>query len=291
MKILVTGSNGFVGKRFMEYNKDRYDLVPVLLRSGSVEDVDFTGVDAVVHLAGKAHDMKLKDETVYFNINYELAKGMADRAKKHSIPHFIYVSSVKVYDDSTLHILNETSTCNPTDAYGKSKLKAEQYLQSIASENFIVSIVRPPLVYGPGVKGNMSRFLDLTKSRSMLPFGKMGNRRSMVFVDNLIALINRIIDTKSKGIFVAGDEKPVSTESLILMIADAMGKKMKLIAMPGISRGLLKLMKPSIYKRLFGSFVIDNEQTNKSLNFIPPHSTKEGVQQMVNWYLNEKNKP
>ena len=285
MKIIVTGSNGFVGKRFMEFNKDRYELVPVSLRSGNIEHVDFSGVDAIVHLAGKAHDMKLKDEQVYFQINYELAKALADKAKQHSVPHFIYVSSVKVYDDNTFGILNENSACNPTDAYGRSKLKAEQYLQSISTDNFTVSIVRPPLVYGPGVKGNMLRFVELTQNRSILPFGKMGNRRSMVFVDNLVALINRIIDTKSKGIFVAGDEKPISTETLLVLISEAMGKKLKLIAMPGISRGLLKLMKPSIYHRLFGSCVIDNERTNKMLQFSPPYSTKEGIQSMVNWYL------
>ena len=288
MKILVTGSNGFVGMRFMQINEGRYDLLPVSLRSGNIDEIDLSGVDAIVHLAGKAHDMKLNDEAVYFKINYKLAKELADKAKASRVPHFIYISSVKVYNDNTFDILNENSACNPTDAYGRSKLKAEQYLLSITSEDFKVSIVRPPLVYGPGVKGNMLRFLELVRNRSMLPFGKMSNRRSMVYVDNLVALINRIIDTGSKGIFVAGDEKPISTETLLRLMAEAMGKKLKLIAMPGISRGLLKLMKPSIYRRLFGSFVIDNEETNKALNFVPPYSTREGIQKMVAWYLNEK---
>ena len=157
MKLAITGSGGFVGKRFMEYNKGRYQLINVSLRSADPSDIDLQEAESILHLAGKAHDMHAKDERVYYEVNYELTKMLADEARKQGVPHFIYVSSVKVYGEEQNGILNESSPCHPLDAYGKSKLQAETYLRSIESDQFKVAIVRPPLVYGPGVKGNMIR--------------------------------------------------------------------------------------------------------------------------------------
>lgn len=289
LTVAVTGANGFVGQRFMQYKADRYRLKPISLRgvrpalSGAEgpESIDLNGVDVIVHLAGKAHDMSLQDEQVYMNINYELTKALADHALRSGVKHFIYVSSVKVYGEGGDEVLNENSACHPEDPYGRSKLRAEQYLQTL---NFTVSIVRPPVVYGPGVKGNIIRLLAAVDKGSMLPLGNTRNRRTMVFLDNLIELIHRIIDNRAAGIFVAGDRQPLSTDGLIRIIGDKLGKKTKLISIPRFMRKLMNMVKPGLYKRLFGSFVIDNSSTNQRLQFTPPYSTEEGVKQMVDWY-------
>jgi nucleoside-diphosphate-sugar epimerase len=284
MKVVVTGANGFVGKRFMEYNQGKFQLQALSLRSNGLSSFDFTGVDAIVHLAGKAHDMQSTNDQEYFDINFELTKKVADNAKSQGVPHFLYISSVKVYGDEDRELLDEESTCIPGDAYGKSKLEAELYLKSIESNQFKVAIVRPPLVYGPGVKGNMIRMLKLADSNLPLPFAKTRNRRSMVFLDNLIELLNRIIVTGSSGTFVAGDARAVSTEELISEIRKAMDRKTRLIAIPGAGRWLLRKLRPDFSKRLFSSFAIENRRTNQVLQFEPPFSFEYGIKQMVDWY-------
>ena len=270
----------------MAYKPDRYKLVPVSLRNTRPKDIDLTGIDVIVHLAGKAHDMQLKDEKVYFDINYELTKELGEHAWHSGVKHFIYISSVKVYGEgSDGKVLNENTMCYPEDPYGKSKLKAEFAAQGLPIE---VTVVRPPVVYGPGVKGNILRLLEAVDKGRPLPLGKTGNQRSMVYLDNLIELIHRVIDSGKPGIFVPTDERPVSTDELIRLMGRGLGKRTRLITIPGFMRKLLKLVRPGLYKRLFGSFVIDNTITNRKLQFKPPYSTEYGIQQMVNWYKENK---
>jgi nucleoside-diphosphate-sugar epimerase len=285
MKIIaVTGVTGFVGKRLVAYNKDRYRIVPLALRGVIPSAIDLNGIDAVVHLAGKAHEMQPVPDSIYFDINYELTRQLALRAKEQGVPHFIYISSTKVYGDDIQTVLTERSACHPTDAYGRSKLQAEQYLQSMGTPGFAVAIVRPPLVYGPGVKGNMIRLLQLAEKKIPLPFGNTGNARSMVFVDNLIELINHIIDQQAAGIFVAGDRQALATNELIQLMRNELGNKSGLVSIPFILRSLIKKMKPALYIRLFGSFVVDNTATNARLRYTPPVSSAQGIAIMVDWF-------
>lgn len=282
--IAVTGATGFVGRRLTVYNSNRFHQQVIALRDTPVDTINLAGVDAVIHVAGKAHDMGQAGDKVYFDVNYELTKQLADKAKEDGVGQFIYISSTKVYGDDVSGILNESSPCAPADAYGASKLKAEQYLQSVQNDQFKVAIVRPPLVYGPGVKGNMIRLLQLANKNIPLPFGKINNARSMVFVDNLIELINKIIEKEAIGIFVAGDDRPLATDELLSLMRMYLGNKKRLVSIPEFSRKILKMGRPALYTRLFGSFVISNENTNRYLDFTPPFSTAYGVEQMVNWF-------
>lgn len=268
----------------MEYNSGKYSLKPISLRSFDEAQIDLRDADVLVHLAGKAHDMKLADDAPYFEINYELTRKLADQAKLQQVPHFVYISSVKVYGDDRDYV-DEDSSCHPTDAYGKSKLQAETYLQSIQSPGFKVAIVRPPLVYGPGVKGNLIRLLRLAEKDIPLPFGGVDNRRSMVYLDNLIELINEIIAKQATGILVAGDLQPLSTAELITLMRGFMGKKPGLVSITTVGRKILKALRPKLFSRLFGSFVINNQKTNERLGFRPPYASEYGVKQMVEWYL------
>jgi nucleoside-diphosphate-sugar epimerase len=283
-RVGVTGSTGFVGKRLMEYNKERFLLHPLDLRKTDIGSLDLGGIDAIVHLAGKAHQMTPINDSIYFEVNYGVTKKLAEQAKKQGVKQFIYISSTKVYGDDVKEKLNEQSDCKPTDAYGSSKLEAERCLQELESDDFKIAIVRPPLVYGPGVKGNMIKLLALAKKKYPLPFGNTRNARSMVYVDNLIELINVITDKKATGIFIAGDVGPVSTSELITLIRRNFGKSNSLITIPDFIRSIIRQLKPAFYNRLFGSFVVDNSDTNGRLNFTAPYTTEEGVKQMVNWF-------
>ncbi len=279
-KILLTGANGFIGKRFVEYNKERFDITTLSVRDDSYKTVDFTGLNSIVHLAGKAHDMNCNDDSEYYKVNVDITKTLATKAKEDGVNHFIYISSVKVYGKEDRGLITEKSECFPEDAYGKSKLQAEQFLQTIQDENFKVAIVRPPMVYGAGVKGNMDRLIHLCQKKYPLPLGNIGNLRTMVFVDNLVEVLNAIIDYKAAGIFIPGDKKPISTDALIMMIKQSLGEKNNLIAIPSFLRKIIKFFKPALYKRLFGSFVIDTKATNGKLNFVPPFSTEFGIDVM-----------
>ena len=126
MQIMLTGASGFVGERFMEINGSRFDLVPVSLRGTNIEEIDLTGIDSIVHLAGKAHEMKPVDDQVYYDVNYGLTKKLAEWARHCGVPHFVYISSVKVYGDETPGPLNEQSPCLPTDAYGKASCRQKK---------------------------------------------------------------------------------------------------------------------------------------------------------------------
>ncbi len=279
-KIVVTGASGFVGQHFLQVNKNEYQIIAISLQNKDWQKQTFIGVDAIVHLAGKAHQMEAIDDQIYFEVNTELTKQLIDKAQSDTVPHFVYISSTKVYGDGNYDYLNEKSNCVPTDAYGKSKLAAEQYV--LAQSNIKVAIIRPPLVYGVGVKGNMQRIVALVKKKNWLPFGNINNKRSMVYVGNLTALINTIINQQATGLFVAGDATPQSTTQLVQTVAIAANKNIKLIAIPTLLRSLIKRIKPTLYIRLFGDFYVDNTNTNKQLNFTPPFTFQEGINKMVN---------
>ena len=283
--ILLTGSSGFVGKRFVEYNQQNYTIHSVSLRTTKVAEIDWKNYDAIVHLAGKAHQMEKIDDQIYFDVNYDLTKQLADRAKKEKVPHFVFVSTIKVWGDDYKNAHLEIKTpCKPDDAYGKSKLQAENYLQEIQSPDFKIAIVRPPLVYGPGVKGNMIRFMKLANNPMPLPFGGIENKRTMVFLDNLVELINTIVDQQAAGVFLAGDKTPLSTSSLIESIQLNLKEKTGLFKLPGFVVSMMNVVKPELVKRLFYSLTIDTKETNELLNFSPPFTSEYGIQKMVNWY-------
>jgi nucleoside-diphosphate-sugar epimerase len=284
LNIGVTGSTGFVGERFLEYNRSRYDLRELNLRKHAVSEIDLAGLDGIVHFAGLAHQMTPVADEQYYRINVDLTRELAEKAKKRGVRHFIYISSTKVYGDQVAGSLDENSPCHPGDAYGKSKCKAEEILQSMVSDGFIISIVRPPVVYGPKVKGNILKLMHLSKKKIPLPFANLNNQRSMVFIDNLIELINAIIEQKAPGVFVAGDIKPVSTEWLVSSLQKNMHGRAFLFPLPSVVKKLIKAIKPGLYTRLFGSFVIDNSSSNHRLNFVPPYQTEAGITEMVNWF-------
>ncbi|KOF03996.1 hypothetical protein OB69_03050 [Roseivirga seohaensis subsp. aquiponti] len=279
-EVLVTGASGFVGQLFCVKNKDRYIIKTVSLQNIKVKDLDLSSVDVILHLAGIAHRMEKTDDSLYYDVNYELTKELATAAKAANVGHFLFVSTIKVYGDE-YELLTPDTECRPNDAYGKSKLLAEEALKGLESEDFKVSIVRPPLIYGQGVKGNMKKLIALVERRKYIPFGNINNLRSMVGVDNFVALLDRVIETRKSGTFLIQDTEPVSTSRLISEISKAKNINVKLISIPRVMRFTIKKIAPEIYKRLFGSLIVDDSATRNILNFEPPYSFEEGVRLMV----------
>jgi len=290
MKIIITGSSGFIGRNFIKSSYYKNKLTPVSLKNTPIDQVDFQNINSILHLAGLAHQINGAPSEAYFRINSDLTFDLARKAKEKGIRHFIFVSTVKVYGEVSKEgsPWNESSVCNPVDPYGKSKFEAECRISALSDSSFTVSIIRTPIVYGEGVKGNILRLLTFINSLRILPFGGIGNKRSMVYINNLIGLIDRVIEKKESGIFLAGDENQMSTTDLVKIISASMSKKKLIFKLPNLFIILLKYIKPELINRLYASFEIDCSNTNKKLDFKPQISSQEGVAEMVKWYLNNK---
>jgi nucleoside-diphosphate-sugar epimerase len=287
--VLVTGSTGFIGTHFVENNKI-FNITEVDLITNEVSKIVFKNINTVLHLAGLVHQMKGAADEQYFKVNRDLAFEVAKKAKANKVEQFVLMSTAKVFGELTTekHEWNENSECNPQDTYGKSKYEAEKLIKGLEDESFKVAIVRSPLVYGPGVKANMLNLVKLVDRFPILPFGGINNLRSMVYVGNLVALLKHIIDKQVSGIFIAGDRSPLSTMDLAELISKALGKKRILFQFPKFILNIANLFKPTYVYRIFGSIVLDNSNTNKFLEFIPPYTSEEGILEMVNWYKSRK---
>jgi len=288
-KILITGSSSFVGSNFIKYSVHR-DVQEISLFEYSPDRIDFTRFDIVIHLVAIVHQSKQIHEVEYYNINKDLGLKVAENAMRGGVHQFIFLSTVKVYGEFIPNSgpWDEDSSCLPEDSYGKSKYEAELALKQMETKDFIVSIIRTPLVYGVGVKANMLSILRLVDRFPILPLAKVKNKRSFTSAENLVAFIDRIIERKASGIFIAMDEQPLSTTDLVNLISRCLNKKVCLFKMPGIFIRLGKYIIPKIFDRLFGSFEMDNSKTLAKLDFKPPLTTEEGIEKMVAAYKLDK---
>lgn len=288
MNCLVTGSTGFLGAHVLPELRTSFQVITVSLRNTGLKKIDLENVNVIIHLAGLAHQMQKIDPIKYFEVNRDQTLSLAKKAKDSGVTQFIFISTVKVYGDDVHEIMDEDSLCHPTDPYGQSKLEAEQGLQKLEDDKFIVSIIRPPLIYGKGVKGNLDKIINLCNNLPVLPFANIKNERSMVYAGNVTALIIKLLEEKKSGIFIAGDKDRKSTSDLVEMIAKKMKLNKPFLSIPFIFRFILEKIKPGIHQRLFSDFIIDNSKTNKKLQFVPPFSFEEGISNMVSTHLNQK---
>lgn len=284
MKILITGGQGFVGSYFMNHSK--YSMYSLSLREQPIDKIDFTKFDTIIHLSALVHQMKGAPEIEYFKINRDLTIDLATQAKLSGIKHFIFFSTVKVYGEFTEgnNVITEDSVCDPKDAYGKSKLEAERLLANLVDDNFIVSIIRIPLVYGPNVKGNLRSLVKLVDKFPILPFGNINNKRNLVFVGNLLKYVEKIVLLNQGGVFLICDLTPISTSDLIKTIAKFSNKKITLLPIPKFIQYLVMCVHPSLGVRLFGNLHLDNTQTRKKLEIENAFSFEIGIEEMVNYF-------
>ena len=277
--ILLTGSTGFIGSFFTKQFQRQYNIKDFSLFKNDLEALDLSDIKTVIHCAALVHQKTDYPYEKYYDINVAYPMELARKAKKHGVKQFIFISTIAVYGEEEKR-LNEETVCNPVTSYGNSKLEAENQLEKLGDNRFIISIIRSPMVYGKDAPGNIKSLLKLIRQIPVLPFSKIENKRSFVYIGNLCEIIHRIIQTKKKGIFLASDDKPISTTMLIQLISKAMGKKTILIKIPFFEVAL-KVLKPSIHKRLYGDLIVDNTVTKQKLNFENRYTTDAGINLMV----------
>lgn len=283
--ILITGANSYVGVSFEKWISqwpDKYHVDTIDMIDGSWREKSFAGYDAVFHVAGIAHvsaDPSKKD--LYYKINRDLAIETAEKAKKDGAKHFIFMSSMIIYgSDEPVgqeKIITKDTQPAPSDFYGDSKLQADLAIQQLADENFAVSIMRPPVIYGPGCKGNFPKLLKLAKYAFIFP--DIDNRRSMVYIDNFCECVRQIIDETKGGIFFPQNEEYVSTKDVIIRARKITGHGTLVLPCPkSISR---QLSKKQIFNKAFGSKIYDMELSGyRKYNVV---SYEDGLIRMVKY--------
>jgi UDP-glucose 4-epimerase len=317
-KILITGATGFVGRALFENLKlKKKYLIHLSTRTNqeklfegkktfNVGEIDsntnwndaLDGVDCIVHCAARAHTTEKKQTdslNAYRRINVDGTRNLAKQAAGGGIKRFIFLSSIKVNGDGTIasKSFKYNHISQPEDAYGISKWEAEQALLEISKQTGLeVVIIRPPLVYGEGVKRNFLRLLDLVYKQIPLPFAKINNLRSFIGLDNLIDLIICCIDHPKAGgkTFLVSDGEDLSTPDLIIKLSKFMDKSPRLFQVPQYIIQLIGHLvgKSSEIKRLFGSLRVDNSYTREILEWKPVLSLDESLAKTVRWYLKNR---
>lgn len=307
-KLLVTGANGFVGAAFCEaLSADNIPFVacvrnlagfclpvPAAFETGDFSaDVDWTPALAdcsvVVHLAARVHMMReqaANQEAVYQAMNVDATMRLAEQAAQQGVRRFVYVSSVKVNGERTLDKpFRADDPPAPEDPYGRSKLAAEKALQEWSDKTGTeLVIVRPPLVYGPGVRANFLRLMQLVKSGVPLPLGSIQNRRSMVALGNLVDFLMRCATHPAAlGTWLVSDNHDLSLPELVTKIATAMGQRPRLLPVPPglLAAGATLLGCRAAAGRLLDSLQVDISPTLDRLGWTPPLDVDSGIRRAV----------
>ncbi|HEM6777217.1 TPA: NAD-dependent epimerase/dehydratase family protein, partial [Legionella pneumophila] len=304
-KILITGATGFIGR----------SLVPALLSEGhdvrcAVLQLDSTlqaeqivinnlevhtdwtdalrNVEIVIHLAARVHIMKeyaTSSLDEYCKINSIATKNFVEQAAQNNVKRFIFLSTIKVHGEFSQNNLPFSEDCRtqPEDPYAKSKLYAEQFIQEIcqnARMEFV--ILRPPLVYGPYVKANFLRILQLVDKKWPLPFGSIYNKRTFIYIDNLVSAISAVVSEPSAAnqVYLVADDCSWSLTQLVQTLSRKMNTKLFLIPIPvQILIFLFKLCGlKNINTRLFSSLEVSNEKIKSQLGWTPPVSSIDGLE-------------
>jgi len=235
LKLLVTGASGYIGRKFCEDYAKNYDFTCVSLREKKIEYIDFSGIETILHLSALVHQKESQPADEYFRVNYKQTIDLAKAAKLNGVRHFVFFSTVAVYglngylDGEEEYIITEESKCNPVDPYGESKLSAEIGLLALEDEDFVVSIIRPPVVYGAACPGNMTRLLEIVKKIPVLPFDFSKNKRSMVFIGNLTNFTNLIILKKIRGVTIPQDKEIFSIKKIVQLLSKCSNRKVFLL--------------------------------------------------------------
>jgi nucleoside-diphosphate-sugar epimerase len=317
-KVLVTGASGFVGQRLCSVLLSRGFSVRAVVRSDSqlsITDIheavalgeidtqtdwstEFAHIDCVIHCAARAQVMneaKADALAAYRAVNVNGTRRLAEQAAEMGVRRFIFLSSIKVNGEGSVSggfFASSDNAC-PQDAYGISKWEAEQGLREVAAQRGLeIVIIRPPLVYGSGVKGNFLSILNWLSWGVPLPLGAIQNKRSLVGVDNLADLIVTCINhpAAANQTFLVSDGEDVSTTELLYRLGTALGKPARLLPVPAtlIEFAATLAGKQEIAQRLLGNLQVDISMTKETLDWEPRHSVDDGFQKTAQWYLNSR---
>ena len=314
MVIAITGANGFLGDALLR-KLCQYEVIALVRKRPFIQlaevkdktcgdlsplqvwDNLLLGVDVVIHTAARVHSMheRSSSDMGFRRTNVEGTLNLARQAANLGVKRFIFLSSVKVNGELSNDgepFLAE-NTPKPEDAYGVSKMEAELGLYQISNETDMeVVCIRPPLIYGPGVKGNFMVLLRWLQSGIPLPLGAVHNRRSLVAIDNLVDLIVTCIDHHAAAdqTFLVSDDKDLSTTELLRLMGSALDRPTRLIPLPSklLQLGAKLFGKEEITQRLLGNLQVDISKTKGLLSWSPPLTVEEGLKKTADWYHKQR---
>jgi nucleoside-diphosphate-sugar epimerase len=311
--VLITGASGFIGRELCTRILDNGRLVRGTVRTESdvsrlpdgvdaisIASIDsdtnwdniLADIDTVVHLAARVHvmdDASYDPLAEYRKVNVEGTKCLAVAAANAEVKRFVYISSIKVNGEGRASAYTEDDKEAPEDPYGLSKWEAEQELHKISDTTGIeVVILRPPLVYGPGVKANFLELMKIVDKGTPSPLAKVDNRRSFIYIENLVdAVLTCIKHSGSAGqTYFVSDDEDVSTSELIRKIASALNKPARLFPFPKLLMFILGRLigKGPAVDRLIGSLTVDISKIKQDLGWKPPFTMEHGLQKTAEWY-------
>lgn len=278
-RILITGTNSYIGTSFERFLKENYpneyvvDTVDMI--DGSWRGKSFAGYDSVFHVAGIAHQKETKkNAALYYVVNRDLAIEVAEKAKNEGVSQFVFLSSMSVYGMDTGIITKETVP-SPKSNYGKSKWQAEEKIRLLEDETLKVCILRPPMVYGKGCKGNFQTVVNLVKKSPVFPNVK--NKRSMIYIDNLSSFVKLCVDNSLSGLFFPQNEEYVSTVELAIGISETINNRLCLEYVSGLGVLALRLFLPTA-KKAFGTLIYDIDDAMEYCVVSKMDSIKRSVQ-------------
>ena len=274
-RILITGSGSYIGshvKAYLEQWPERYQVEMISLRTDDWRQRSFAGFDAVLHAAGIVHQPKSKDDPsqaeLYDRVNHRLAVEVAEKAKREGVGQFLFLSTEAVYGihapvGKVITITKDTPL-HPADNYGISKAKAEKGIGILRDDTFKVVILRPPMIYGKGCKGNYQALSKLAKKLPVFPL--VENQRSMLYIDNLCEFIRLLVEDEADGLFCPQNEEYVSTSDMVNRIAHLNGRGILMVRGFGWA---LKLLRPmtGMVDKAFGSLCYDRSLSDYPKNY------------------------
>lgn len=262
-KVLVTGKTSYIAMSFQKYmhnhtdkGKTKWCVKLLSVRDDAWKDEDFSQYDAVIHCAGIVHQGGKVPKQNYVKVNQNLTVELAKKAQKEGVHQFIFISTMNVYGMLNGMITISTKP-NPRSMYGKTKLEAEKELLLLQNEQFNVCILRPPMVYGEGCKGNYTRLAKLVKITPVFP--REENERSLLHIDNLCELLRLLVENEDKGIFFPQDREYVRISDMVQQLAKKQGKKLYLTT---AFHPLIRCFSGNVLvKKIFGSLVYEKSMS------------------------------
>jgi len=312
--VIVTGTSGFVGNNLITDLKSNLSLQLTSISRKPDFEKQNTSLDEVIsyekyftskltasyyiHLAGKAHDLKnISDDSEYYEVNYELTKKLYNRfIEDKNASGFIYISSVKAVADEVNGELDEEYDPAPVTAYGKSKLKAEEYILNNLVDGKKVYVLRPCMIHGLGNKGNLNLLFKIVQKGVPWPLGNFNNKRSFLSIDNFCYVIREILNNNiSQGVYNLADDEPLSTNQIVEMISEQIGRKPKILNIPkpiiqfGAKLGnkLPLPLNEERLQKLTENYLVSNTKIVSEIGKPLPVSAREGMQKTIQSLIEE----